>query len=211
MPAAPVERHSLLGALWQQTVEPAAVQVLDPEALGSGPVSPRLGASSRHGLNGGPSGTRPHAQARRPEGGRGRRQGQQGRQAGEVRPRDSDAGALQEQDAARHQVGDAQAEQQHLSPLQQAVQSVERRRHPGNGVTSVEGHAGSGGEDLTGSWCRTHLQRLQCPHHQSPAEQRSQQRGLISRRLHEDPRGEAEERKHKQLDLKCSALYVSSV
>lgn len=135
MPAAPVQRHSLLGALWQQTVEPAAMQVLDPEALGSGPVSPRLGSPSGHGLNGGPSGARPHAQACGPEGGRGRREGQQGRQAGEVRLGDSDAGALQEQDAARHQIGDAQAEQQHLSPLQEAVQSVEGRRHPGYGLS----------------------------------------------------------------------------
>lgn len=128
--AAPGERGSLLWTLWQQTVKPAAMQVLNPQASGSRPVPSCLGAPSGNGLNGGPSGACPHAQARGPEGGRGCCEGQQGRQDGEVWLGHSDAGALQEQDAACHQIGDAQAEQQHLSPLQEAVQLVERRHHP---------------------------------------------------------------------------------
>jgi len=133
-----VQRGSLLRALWQQTVEPAPMQVLDPQALGRRPVSAGLGPPSGLGLNGGPSGARPHAQASGPEGGGGGSEGQQRRQAGQVGLCDSDAGALQEQDAARHQVGDAKAEQQHLSTLQQAVQSAGGRQHPA--LTSVEGH-----------------------------------------------------------------------
>lgn len=129
MSAAPVERDSLLGTLWQQTVKPAAMQVLDPQALGSGPVSPCLGSPSGHGLNVGPSGACPHTQAGGPEDRRGCCEGQQWRQAGQVWLGYSGAGALQEQDAACHQIGDAQAEQQHLSPLQEAVQSVEGRHH----------------------------------------------------------------------------------
>lgn len=129
MSAAPVERGSLLWTLWQQTVKPVAMQVLDPQALGCGPVSSCLGSPSRHRLNGSPSGTCPHAQTGSPEG-RGRRcERQQWRQAGDVWLSYSDAGALQEQDAACHQIGDAQAEQQHLSPLQEAVQSVKGRHH----------------------------------------------------------------------------------
>lgn len=134
MSAAAVERDSLLWALWQQTVEPAAMQVLHPQALGSGPVPPRLGSPCGCGLHsgsGGPSGARPHAKARPgPEDGGGRGEGQQGRQAGEVGLGHPDTGALQQQDAARHQIGDAQAEQQHLSALQQAVQPAVRCRHP---------------------------------------------------------------------------------
>lgn len=42
----------------------------------------------------------------------------------------SDAGALQEQDAAGHQVGDAQAQQQDPGPSEQAVESAEGPRHP---------------------------------------------------------------------------------
>lgn len=129
MSAAPVEGHPLLWTLRQQTVKPATMQVLDPEALGSRPVSPRLGSPSGHWLNGGPSGARPHAKARGPEGGGRRCEGQQRRQAGQVWLGHPDAGALQEQDAAGHQIGDAQAEEQHLSPLQEAVQSVEGRHH----------------------------------------------------------------------------------
>lgn len=130
MCAAPVERDSLLWTLWHQTVKPAAMQVLDPEASGSWPVSAHcLGSPSGHRLNGSPSGACPHAQACCPEGGRRCYEGQHGRQAGEVWLGDSDAGALQEQDAACHQIGDAQTEEQHLSPLQEAVQLVEGRRH----------------------------------------------------------------------------------
>lgn len=130
MCAAPVERDSLFWTLRHQTVKPAAMQVLDPEASGSGPVSARcLGSPSRCRLNGSPSGACPHPQACGPEGSRRCRERQHGRQAGEVRLGGSDAGALQEQDAACHQIGDAQTEEQHLSPLQEALQLVEGRCH----------------------------------------------------------------------------------
>lgn len=110
-------------------MKPASMQVLDPQALGSGPVSPCLGSCSGHRLNGGPSGAHPDAQACSPKGGWRRYEGEQWWQAGQVWLAHSDAGALQEQDAARHQIGDSQTEQQHLSPLQEAVQSVEGRHH----------------------------------------------------------------------------------
>lgn len=132
--AAPVERDSLLWALWQQTVKPLAVQVLYPQALGSRPLPPRLGSPSGRGLNrssGGPSGAGPHARAKPgPEDSGGRSQGQQGWQAGEVGLGHPDTGALQEQDAARHEISNSQAQQQHLSALQEALQPVVRRRHP---------------------------------------------------------------------------------
>lgn len=107
-------------------MKPATMQVLEPEDLGGRPTPARAGPASRHSH---PSGTRPHAQTSSPEGGWGCSERQEGGQAGEGRLRHSDAGALQQQDAACHQIGDAQAEQQHLSPLQQAVQPVEGHPH----------------------------------------------------------------------------------
>lgn len=137
VPTAPQHRRPLLGGLWQQAVEPAVVQVVDPEVLGCWPVPSRLGSSasssSRHMLDGGPPGASPHAQASGPERGGGCSQGREGgrrRQAGRVGVGHSDAGALQEQDAAGHQVGDAQAQQQHPGPSEQAVESAEGHRHP---------------------------------------------------------------------------------
>lgn len=124
MPAAPVEGDFLLRILWQQTVKPAMMQGLDPQALGSRPESPPFGCPSGHGLNCSPSGVCPHAQACSSEGNWRCCEGEQCWQAGWVWLGYSDTGALQQQDAACHQVGYAQAEQQHLSPLQEAVQSV---------------------------------------------------------------------------------------
>lgn len=135
VPTAPQHRRPLLGVLWQQAVEPAAVQVVDPEVLGGWPVPSCLGSSSSSGHvpDGGPPGASPHAQAAGPESRGGGGQGGEGRrrrQAGWVGVGHSDAGALQQQDAAGHQVGDAQAQQQHPGPSQQAVESAEGHRHP---------------------------------------------------------------------------------
>lgn len=53
----------------------------------------------------------------------------------------SDTGALQEQNAAGHQVGDAQAQQQNPGPSEQAVESAEGHRHP---VLELSGAAAAG-------------------------------------------------------------------
>lgn len=138
-----VERDSLLQTLWQQTVKPALMQVLDPQALGSRPVSPCIGFSSGHRLNGCPSGACPHSQAYRPKGCWRCCKGEQWWQTGQVWLGYSDAGALQKQDTSRHQICDSQAEKQHLSPLQETVQSIERCHHSIHCIcplTSVEGH-----------------------------------------------------------------------
>lgn len=117
-------------------MEPAVVQVLHPQVSGRGPVSPRLDAPSttQHTLGGCPSGARPQAQAGGGPHGCGRRwQCHERREAGTawwLGGPQGQAGALQQQNAPCHQVGDTQEEEEHLSSPQEATQPVEGRGHP---------------------------------------------------------------------------------